>query len=681
MRWMDGKRTLARLGLVAGLVGIELYLAHDITASGAVMGYTLTKSFTIAPQRRAKVKTVAVQLGANVVAGAVIAELDPTDIDNELAAAKADRDRSIAAIQAQIAKLRRENVDFGRKFELGAERANAQLVTSEAASHTAAAELAAVELELKDQQDLVAKHLANISVVNDLQLRRAALAKQVDTAQHVLSVLRGNATAATQRNTVVEPADGVDSVVAPLEAAVRQAELKVDQLEREKLGFVLHAPVDGVVDQLPLHPGDLAGPDLPVATVVAADTRRVVACIPEARASQIEVGFEADLTSAYDHTHGEGEVESLTNEIAPLPQRCQLPGAKAIAMGRVAVVALGAPLPGLPGQTQLVHFAARRKGHARSTPPVTAVPTSAATSQPVDMKVPGTLLGRTRFEPSGLVWMAALERYVIVSDDTGFKDRDDHAPWLFTMTAEGAVDAQPFVVKGIAQLDDLESIAEDRGKLWVLASNSTSKKGKRPVARRQLVRLTVARDGGTVDGAVDLSALLDKAGEATRNALGLPSIDQLDIEAMAAHDGALYLGLKAPVDGDGRAQIWRVGDPDKLLAGDLAGAQLKLWSKLRFSIEADGRQVPGGLADMTFLDATTLVVTSTASGLDPQHQTSVLAVARVAEGEMTPRIVRTFSGLKAEGIAVKGNQLAIAFDRGSDPGQWLTIPVDELHAK
>jgi hypothetical protein len=217
--------------------------------------------------------------------------------------------------------------------------------------------------------------------------------------------------------------------------------------------------------------------------------------------------------------------------------------------------------------------------------------------------------------------------------------------------------------------------------LWVLASNSTSKKGKRPVARRQLVRLSVARDGGTVEGAVDLSALLDKASEATRSALGLPSIDQLDIEAMAAHDGALYLGLKAPVDGDGRAQIWRVGDPDKLLAGDLSGAQLKLWSKLRFSIEADGRQVPGGLADMTFLDATTLVVTSTASGLDPQHQTSVLAVARVAEGEMTPRIVRSFSGLKAEGIAVKGNQLAVAFDRGSDPGQWLTIPVDELHAK
>ncbi len=682
--FMDGYRTLARLGLVAGLVGVEVFLARDITMSGAVMGYTLTTSYTVAPQRRAKVKTVAVQLGASVTAGQEIAELDPTDIDNELEATKADRDHAVAAIQAQITKLRRANVDFARRFDFGAERATVQLVTAEAASHTAAAELAAVEQELKEQHELVEKHLATISVVNSLELRRASLAQQVATADHVLGVLHTNVTAATSRNPGVEANDGVESVIAPLEAAVRTAQIKVDQLEREKLALVLHAPVDGVVEQLPLHPGDLSGPDLPVATVVAADTRRVVACIPEVRANSVEIGFGADLTSAYDHAHGAGEIESLTSEIAALPPRCQLPGSKAIAMGRVAVVALDAPMAGLPGQTQLVRFAARRRGptQQRSPKPVAAPPRAAPAATAVEnLKVPTTLLARSRFEPSGLVWVPAIDRFVIVSDDTGFKDRDDHAPWLFTMTAEGAVDPQPFVVKGIPLLDDLESITlDDKGKLWVVSSNSTSKKGKRHPARRQLVRMSVTSAGATVEAAVDFGALLDAAPAATRTALGLPSIEALDIEAFAWHGGALYFGLKAPVDAEGKAQIWRVANPEKLLAGDLAGAQLALWSTMRFSIEADGRNVPGGFADLIFLDDKTLAVTSTASGLDPLHQTSVLAVAKIADGEMHPAIIKSFSGLKAEGIAIKDHQLKIAFDRGADAAQWTAIDSSELHA-
>ncbi|MFT3697612.1 MAG: biotin/lipoyl-binding protein [Kofleriaceae bacterium] len=258
---MDGYRTLGRLGLVLGLVGVEMYLAHDITQTGSVIGYTLTKSFTVAPTRKAKVKTVAVQVGASVTTGQTIAELDSTELDNELDAARAERERSIAAIQAAITKLRRENVDFARRFEFGAERASAQLVIAEASSHTAAAELAAVEAEIKDQKELVEKHLANVSVVNDLELRRAALAQQVQAAGQTLGVLRGNVTAAQTRNTGIDADASLDSVLAPLEAQVRSAELKVGQLERDHDALVLHAPVDGVVDQLPLHPGDLAGPE------------------------------------------------------------------------------------------------------------------------------------------------------------------------------------------------------------------------------------------------------------------------------------------------------------------------------------------------------------------------------------------------------------------------------------
>jgi hypothetical protein len=255
------------------------------------------------------------------------------------------------------------------------------------------------------------------------------------------------------------------------------------------------------------------------------------------------------------------------------------------------------------------------------------------------------------------------------------------------MSADGAVDPRPFVITGIAQLDDLEAIAAGPdGKVWVLASSSANKKGKRRTARRQLVRLEVDRDGARVDGAVDLGGLLDAAPDATRAALGLRAgaggdrLGALDLEALAVHDGALYLGLKAPVDDAGRALIWRVGAPDKLLAGDLAGAQLSVWSRLRLTIEADGRRVPGGLADLVFLDATTIAIAATASGIDPRQQASVLAVATFAAGELQPRVVRRFAGRKAEGLALApdGKRLTIVFDRGAEAAQWTSVALDEL---
>lgn len=688
MRFMDGKRTLMRLGLVASLVGVELYLARDLTTHAAVPGYTATSSYSIAPPRRAKITRLAVDLGASVRRGDLIAQLDTTEIENELEAANAERTYAAAELVAETARLRRDSANLEQKLASGSEKANAALATAEATAHTAAAELAAIDAELVEQSDLVAKHLANVAVLNTLQLRRAGLAKQVDAAASVLRVLRGNVTAATRRTEGL-PATA-DDQLAPLQARIHAADVRIAQLGRERDGLALRAPADGVIDALPLHAGDLSAPELPVATLVAPDDQRVVACIPEARAKDVTAGTETSVTSTYDHTTATGEIESVTGTIGPLPARCQPPGSKAVMMGRVAIVALDAPMGGLPGQTQLVEISARRRPHDRA--PSTPVPTTprvpdpapVVSDAPVALRVSSELLARSRFEPSGLVWVPALDRYVIVSDDTGTKAENDHAPWLFTMTAEGAVDPQPLVVGGIAELNDIESIAADaEGGLWLMSSQSVSQKGKRPASRSQLVHVAIGKAGGLLaDKVIDFAGLLDAAPAATRAALGVLDTRSLDIEAMAIQGGAVYLGLKAPVDGDGNARIWKIGAPAKLLAGDLAGAQLSLWSKVKLTVEADGRTVPAGIADMVFWDATTLVLGVTASGIDAKTQSGAVYVATAAGGTLAPKHLRTFGGLKPEGLArtPRGDALAVMFDRGAEPATWVRVPAEQLGA-
>jgi multidrug resistance efflux pump len=697
--WMDGKRTLGRIALVGALLGVELYLARDLTSSAGVPGYTATNSYSIAPPRPATIKSISVELGATVHAGDVIAQLESIELDTELEVANASRTSAAAEIVAEAARLRRDSVNLKRRFASGSEQANAQLASAEAEAHTAAAELAAIDAELVQQTDLVAKKLANAAVLSDLQLRRAALAKQVDAASSVLRVLRGNLSSATQRSVALTSGDASsdDDQLKGLQAKLQAADVVIAQLTRERERMTVRAPADGVIDSLPLQPGAMASPELPVATLVAPDAQRVVACIPEARARGIEVGLEADITSTYDKTTSTGAIESVTGTIGPLPLRCQNPATRVIAMGRVAIVALDEPMGGLPGQTQIIKISARRRPPATRTPPapqstgprgsgappvvVTAPPAPAA---PAALQVPSELLARTRFEPSGLVWVAALDRYVVVSDDTGTNKQDEHVPWLFTMSAAGAIDPLPLVVTGVDELNDIESITTDgAGGLWLMSSQSQSKKGKRPVSRRQLVHVTFTKTGEVkADKLVDFVGMLDAAPATTRAALGILDTTTLDIEGIAYKDGALYFGLKSPVDGDGSAVIWRATAPDKLLAGDLAGAKLAVWSKLKLTVEADGRKVPAGIADMVFWDSDTLVIAVTASGAEVKTEAGAIYVARATAGTLAPVHVRTFAGLKPEGIT-RGpkDTLAVVFDRGADAAQWLQLAADQLKAE
>ena len=279
------------------------------------------------------------------------------------------------------------------------------------------------------------------------------------------------------------------------------------------------------------------------------------------------------------------------------------------------------------------------------------------------------------------MWVPALDRYVIVSDDTGFKDRDDRAPWLFTMTADGAVDPEPLVVSGIDELDDIEAIALDADqRLWLLSSHSVSHKGHRREARRRLVRVELGKGGARATGSADLVELLERASAEERRALGIAGTRDLDLEGLAASGGALYVGLKAPLDGEGRAQIWKIARPERLLAGDLGGAQVAVWSKLALRVEADGRTVPGGIAELTFLDADTLLVAATASGIDPGTQRGALYAARVRADAAHPVQLRAFADLKPEGLALApgGAKLAIVFDRGGEPAMWLELPLAAL---
>jgi hypothetical protein len=237
------------------------------------------------------------------------------------------------------------------------------------------------------------------------------------------------------------------------------------------------------------------------------------------------------------------------------------------------------------------------------------------------------------------------------------------------MSRRGVLDPDPVVVSQLTELDDIESIAaDDHDGVWLLASQSLSKNGKRPPARELLAHLVPEGSGYRADKQIRLAPLL-------ANVPGM-DLQQLDIEGLAFRNGALYIGVKTPTD-NGRAVIYKVANPDRLMAGDLPGANLSVWGRVALPVQINGAPGIGGIADMTFLTDTTLVIGATASAPGTKQQDGALYMVTAstsAGGDLRAALLHTFKDLRPEGVTISpSGQLAVVFDAGRHVPLWTEL--------
>ena len=124
--------------------------------------------------------------------------------------------------------------------------------------------------------------------------------------------------------------------------------------------------------------------------------------------------------------------------------------------------------------------------------------------------------------------------------------------------------------------------------------------------------------------------------------------------------------------------IWKLDDPDTFLrTGQMSDAQLTLWSTVDLPAQADGQDVPAGLSELLFLPNGSLLMTSTPSTGDGTSPTGFLSYApKPSRGLMSATVVRSFEGLKPEGISLSANpgHVVIAFDKGNELPDWTEVP-------
>jgi hypothetical protein len=304
-------------------------------------------------------------------------------------------------------------------------------------------------------------------------------------------------------------------------------------------------------------------------------------------------------------------------------------------------------------------------------------PVAAPTIHPI--AVPPELAAVTSNpELSGIVWSKKRNRYLLVTDDSGSREDDTaHRPLLLAMTDKGVLDPKPVVIRGVDRLNDPESIcAGPDGTYFLVTSHSPNRSNKTSHSRRQLLQLRDNGDALDVVGQLDLTAI--KGSRSLLSLLGLPQDGRLDIEAVAFHDAALFIGFKSPLTDAGNAVVARLASPVQAMRrGKIKPEDVTRFATPALCVAAGEQKVCEGVSDMLFLPDGSLVLSANAPKGGPKDHGGALWHLPSPPNKSAPVLLRRFPELKPEGVTYSpsGRSMAVVFDCDQDLPKWTEVPL------
>jgi hypothetical protein len=176
---------------------------------------------------------------------------------------------------------------------------------------------------------------------------------------------------------------------------------------------------------------------------------------------------------------------------------------------------------------------------------------------------------------------------------------------LYLMNSKGEIENE-VQINGLKDASDMEGITiDEKGYIYIVCSQSPSKKGKLPDKRKLLMRIRRDRESFTLDSEVKLLDLLTNAAQSDTGALWtkLIKIDTArrtpDIEGIACRGDSIFLGFKEPLL-DGKSAVLKIQGIDKMFSKKvLNSSAVKLWNQLDLKDKKTGNQFR--ISDMQFI--------------------------------------------------------------------------------
>jgi multidrug resistance efflux pump len=255
---------------------------------------------------------------------ATLEKLQRGSRDEEIARARAEAARAQARLDMLRAGSRPQEVESAKAEYLAAksdrEDAERDLKRSEKLFQDKTVSEEAVD-RARARHESTAQKEAALKAKWEL-LQAGSRAEEVKMAEQELAAAKANLALAEQGPRKED--------IAVAQAAVEGAKARLRKAQEQMRESVVSSPIDGIVQSLDLHPGDLVSAGHPVGRLLRLGTARVIVYVPEDRVGLVRLGEKVKVrTDSFPNRILVGRVRRISEEAEFTPRNVQTPEERA----------------------------------------------------------------------------------------------------------------------------------------------------------------------------------------------------------------------------------------------------------------------------------------------------------------------------------------------------------------
>lgn len=451
----------------------------------------------------------------------------------------------------------------------------------------------------------------------------------------------------------------------PLSVEINSLKKELLYLDQQKRNLFIFAEVDGVVGSVNFKRGEKVAPFLPIVTVAPENPTLIHGYVHENLHTTLQVGQKLYVFSTTGSAETKGVIVSIASKITLIPERLSRVAGLA-SWGREVTLEIPKINKFLHGEKVKIQPKLANWGILQAMAGKLELNPNIPEYQVHDITRPAMLVDEFKFEPSGLIYLSDLKKYLVISDD------DQH---LMMMDSEGRISDQLFPILAAEEIGDLESISTDARFIYLLSSQSAKKNGSHEKKRELFLK--VSREGFDfkLKESIYLRPLLLKAMTDSKDEelRGLAKkifdrSDDLEIEAHAVQNDRLYLALKRPTSGNEIIFLQIKGFSRLFSEKKLLPEDLSLWMKLR--IPAAMVKIEHNISDMSIHESKLYFSTTCKA-----HDCSALWKYDLQSKNTEPVLLKSISNGRLEGIfyTADTNTLMGVFDQHGKNAQFLKV--------
>ncbi len=334
------------------IVGV-FYLHQSAAKLSGMAAIVDTTAQPVAPLETARLATIHVVLGQRVNSGAVVASMDTSLVDAQLA----QLDAEMFEAESSIGNFERSALSTIKNFEDAINSATASIADLIRRKESASAQLQQLETEQARLDQLFAKKLIDATQANASRPQIAALRNEVNSSPEQISVAEKRLKDALRGQDDLRDSLRLGKGEDIKDAISRRAEAqrKIFDANRNSAtirlrNYTLTATQDAIVSRIMHQPGDVISAGDPIMRLVAAHPTQVIGFLPEVHLAGLKEGASVYVSRPSGIVQPiAATVISIAPEVDTLPAMVS-PILGQPLRGRRVIVRLDGPHDLIPGE-------------------------------------------------------------------------------------------------------------------------------------------------------------------------------------------------------------------------------------------------------------------------------------------------------------------------------------------